>query len=392
MFYCVAETFVLGQDVTARPTGGGQEVDAPLPDDQMVPSKRDPEKAAQERRDPRGLAVGAPVYGVAFSPDGRLLATAGKNGARLWAIASGEQAVRLVEAGILPPKEGWFWSERYYHDPVFSRDGSLLAVAEYLPWEEGKDGARGRYHVWDVASGKLRTRRDFQDPLTRLAFSPDVAELAVGDTGGAFGLCKIAGTTIWHQLAESRTAWPTADLAFSPNGRLLAVGDDPEEGRAYFGAGYHMPVQGADGTIWLIDTTTTKTLHEICVESSQGLHRLAFAPDGKTLYAAYEDGHLRAWDVSSGNLVTSYRVQSQPWSFTPIAFSCDGKWLAVHERDDGPVAIWDLAAGRRVTAIDASTAPTDDLALSRAASLLAVADPDDEQGSVSLWKIVERAP
>jgi WD40 repeat protein len=225
-----------------------------------------------------------------------------------------------------------------------------------------------------------------------LAFSPDGAKLAVGDACHGFGFCDLAGKTIWYQRGESRMAPPTADVAFSPDGSLLAVADDPDEGRGYLSAGFHVPVQGADGTIRLIDTTTKETRHEICVESSQGLHRLAFAPDGKTLYAAYEDGHLRAWDVSSGNLVASYRVQSVPWFFTPIAFSCDGRWLAVDDRDDGLVAIWDLAAARKVAAIDASTASTDALAVSRAALLLAVADPDDERGTVSFWEIVERTP
>jgi len=360
---------------------------------QAVSSERGIQNAARETEDLRSIGVGAQVYGLAFSPDGHLLATAGKNGGRLWKLASGRQTVPLVEGIIPPPKKISFWGDRSSNSPVFSRDGRLLAAAEYLPCEEGvRDLAAGRYRVWDVASGKLRAKRDFPDPLTTLAFSPDGAQLAIGDACHGFGFGEIAGQTIWYQPGESRMAPPTAAVAFSADGALLAVADDPDEARKYLSGGLHVPAQGEDCTIRLIDTTTKKTLHEISAESSEGLHGLAFAADGKTLYAAYEDGHLRQWNVLSAKLVKSYRIQTEPWYFTPIAFSSDGKWLAVRDRRDGPIVIWDLAAGHKAATIDVSTDSSDVLAISFAARLLAVADPDDKEGSVSLWKVAERPP
>ncbi|MBC8874601.1 MAG: WD40 repeat domain-containing protein [Planctomycetes bacterium] len=358
---------------------------------QAVSSERGIQKAAEDTKAPRSLSVGAQVYGLAFSPDGHLLATAGKNGVRLWTLASGKQAVPLIE-GIIPrPKKIPFWGTPSARSPVFSLDGRLVAAAEYLPCEEGvRDVAAGRYRVWDVASGKLRAKRDFPDPLTTLAFSPDGARLAIGDACNGFGFGEIAGQTIWYQHGESRMAPPTADVAFSPDGAMLAVADDPDEARKYLSGGLHVPAQGEDCTIRLIDATTKKTLHEISAKSSEGLHKLAFAADGKTLYAAYEDGHLRQWNVLSAKLVTSYRIQTEPWYFTPIAFSSDGNWLAVRDRRDGPIVIWDLAVAQKAATIDVSTDSSDILTISFAARLLAVADPDDKEGSVSLWKVAER--
>ena len=341
----------------------------------------------EDTSDFRSLSVGAPVYGLAFSLDGGLLATAGKNGVRLWRATSGERAVPLVDGTIPPPTKIRFWGGPFAGSPIFSRDGRLVAAAEYLPPEDGRrDVARGRCRVWDVASGKLRAKRDFHKPLTALAFSPKGAQLAIGDSSNGFGICQIAEQTIWYQRGEWRLA-RTADVAFSPNGALLAVANDPDEGRKYVNGTLHVPVKGGDCTIRLIDTTTKKTLHEISVKATEGLHRLAFAADGMLLYAAYEDGHMRLWDVRSTKLVTSYRVQTEPRFFTPIAFSSDGEWLAIRDRDDGPIAIWDVAAGQKVAAVAVSTNPSDSLALSFAARLLAVADPDDKKGTVSLWRV-----
>jgi len=363
---------------------GGQELHGP---GWQIASARQPTQDASEFR---SFSVGAPVCGLAFSPDGGLLATAGKNGVRLWRVTSGEQAVPLVDGTIPPPTEIRFWGDPSADSPIFSRDGRLVAAAEYLPPEDGRrDLAGGRYRVWDVATGKLRAKRDYQKPLTALAFSPKGAQLAIGDSSNGFGICQIAEQTIWYQRGEWRLA-RTADVAFSPNGTLLAVGNDPDEGRKYVNGTRHVPMKGGDCTIRLIDTTTKKTLHEISAKATEGLHRLAFAADGTLLYAAYEDGHVRLWDVRSAKLVTSYRVQTEPWFFTPIAFSNDGKWLAIRDRDDGPIAIWDVAAGQKVTAIAVSTDPSDSLALSFAARLLAVADPDDKKGNVSLWKVAGR--
>jgi len=212
----------------------------------------------------------------------------------------------------------------------------------------------------------------------------------MGDARGGFGCRETAGRITWHQKDESGMASPIAAVAFSPDGKRLAVADDPDEGRGYLATGYHVPLAGADGTIRVIDLTTKKTLHELTTDASEGLHTIAFAADGQALLAAYEDGFLRKWDAASGTLLASYRLQAEPWYFTPIAFSCDAKWLAVRERRGGPVAVWTLAPVQKASAVNVSTDPTDILALARGARLLAIADPDDEEGEVSLYRVPEK--
>jgi len=339
------------------------------------------------------ITVGAPVYDLAFSPRGDFLATTGKNGVRLWQAGTRLEAAKLERGAIPRPENGWFMSDRYFDNPVFSLDGKLLAAAEYFfSWKEGeRSSAWGRYRVWNVASGKLQTQRRFEYPLASLAFSPDGTRLAVGDSANGFGAYKIAGEETWYVPGKSPMAPSVRDVAFSPDGKLLAVADDPEEGRAYMSGGVHVPAPGGDGTIRLIDLTTKKTLHKISEKSSQGLHRIAFAPGGKTLHAVYEDGRLRAWEVGTGRLLKSYPVHSEPWYFTPIAFSCDGKWLAIRDGRKGPVLLWDPAAHRKAGAIDFSTYPTGILAITSSGLLLAVADVNDEKGVVSLCRRKERA-
>ena len=98
------------------------------------------------------------VYGVAFSPDGRLLATAGDDEtARIWDPATGEQLRTLT--GHTSPVTG----------VAFSPDGRLLATAS------NDKTAR----IWDPATGEqLRTLTGHTGPVNGVAFSPDGRLLA----------------------------------------------------------------------------------------------------------------------------------------------------------------------------------------------------------------------
>ncbi len=141
------------------------------------------------------------ALGVAYSPDGRLLATAGRDHAvRIWDAGTGEE-VRAFE-GVAP---GWV------RDVAFSPDGRRLAAC-----------AGPAVHVWDLATGQEAAPFEgHTGAVQRLAFSPDGLWLA---TAGEDDTARI-----WS-IATGREQWilrghqdGIRGVAFSPNSRRLAT-------------------------------------------------------------------------------------------------------------------------------------------------------------------------
>ncbi len=143
----------------------------------------------------------AAVYGVAFSPDGRLLATAGVDGtARLWDPATGKHRRTLTG------HPGQVWGV------AFSPDGRLLATA-------GDDGTA---RLWDPATGKhQRTLTGLTRAGREVAYSPDGRLLATASVDGTARLWDPA--TGEHQRTLTGHDGDVLGAAFSPDGRLLAT-------------------------------------------------------------------------------------------------------------------------------------------------------------------------
>ena len=150
------------------------------------------------------LTEGSPVYGVAFSPDGR---DPGRRRPR--------RPCRLVGRGDRaagPPP--WPKAAAVY-GVAFSPDGQTLAV--------GDNG--GHVGLWDVATGRRTATLAEGSPVDAVAFSPDGQTLAVGDSGGRVGLWDVATGQKTAILAEGQPGlrrrvqpgrarpWPSATTA-----------------------------------------------------------------------------------------------------------------------------------------------------------------------------------
>jgi WD40 repeat protein len=202
--------------------------------------------------------------------------------------------------------------------------------------------------------------------LMEMAFSPDGRLLAVATGDGRVPLWDPASAE--NLRTVSGAGGSAYALAFSPDGRLLAV--------------------GGDGGVSLWDPATAE--HRRTLRGHSGEVRgVAFGPDGRLLASAGSDGTVRLWDLASGEILHTMtgrtdRVSWPPWrsatgenprtviadSFARVRFGRDGRLLAVGSRN-GSVRLWDPADGGEPRTLTGHAGSVDGLAFSPGGRLLA---------------------
>jgi WD40 repeat protein len=249
----------------------------------------------QYEMDPRDY-----VRSIAFSPDGRLLASGFLNGGiRIWNVYEGLDALSF---------QGHLAS---VNSVAFSPDGEMLASA-------GRDRI---IKLWDVASGdELQSLTGHDDEVSAVTFSPDGQWLASGSYDRTVRIWRAAtGHEVQPLLGHTKKV---TSALFSPDGKLLASGS-------------------SDKTVKLWDVMSGLPVRTL-TGNTKGVASLAFSPDGSLLASGGEDTKVRLWDTDGGDLIRIF--SGLRYGVTSVAFSPDGETLAAGSLGQ-TVAMWKLATG-----------------------------------------------
>lgn len=272
---------------------------------------------------------------VAISPDGKTVATGGKDGIpRLWDVATGKPKGTPFAHGR---------DLRHYeiNAMAFSPDGKTLLTGHGTGYSLSNSA-----RLWDTATGALiALPLSHSQKVVAVAFSPDGQTLL---TAGSWDKTARLWDMPERPPAEILLP-PISDLAFSPDGKLIGTGGGDKKGQA---------------RLW--DRAAGKPLVEELLPDHGPVTNVAFSPDGKTFATAskYLDPKrygwvIHFWDVSTGKAVgRSLDCEVEPivegdltwwWQSPVIAIAQDGKTLTTTERGylkDGRVRKWDLVTGK----------------------------------------------
>lgn len=270
------------------------------------------------------------VLDIAFSPDGKTLSafmdTSLEQIVKQWDLASGSELHS--------------WIVDTYNDDysistgVISPDGKTLAIVyDY----HSSDGGEITVKLWDATSGQELQGWSVRFPFPAdLAFSPDGKTLAVSTADGTVTLYDVSSGSQLHTLSGHGAAdfgHSTSEvysLAFSADGRTLAVGFGADTSSAHEFGPYT--------TLW--DVASGSELRTLSEDTSEVL-LVAFSPDGKTLAGGF-GGAIKLRETASGNELLTINVSN----LESLTFSPDGKTLvSASSVGDDSVKLWDTATG-----------------------------------------------
>ncbi len=242
------------------------------------------------------------VIGIAYSPDGRFLATGGTSGEiKLW------NADTYQEILCCQGHQHWIMCL------CFSPDSNYIASAsdDYL------------VKLWSVATGNcLYTYIGHTDSVNTIIFSPCGNIIASGAQDSTIRLWQIAEPQETRILLghERRRVW---SVAFSPDGNTLVSG-------------------GEDCTIRLWDVATGAAL-AVWLGHNHWVRSVSFSPNGQLLASSSFDRTIKLWDIHSHKCLQTW--QGHQGAVVAIAFSPDGLQI-VSASNDRTIKLWDTTNGK----------------------------------------------
>ena len=364
---------------------------------------------------------GAELRCLRFSPDGQLLGSASRDGiARIWQIDTGQLidelhghsgaietlsfsrsgrqiatgshdlTVKLWEIGGNDRPDRLKCSFSSIAQVAFSHDGKALTVVatdldgkriiaqcdpkrgqEVERFEAGSRIAHTRageivsvaanhlgLRLWSTASSRpLILEPDHK--VRRMAFSPRGRFLATSEMNNR--TVKLWDTSTGQLIAKYDFRFSTMGLAFSPDGKCLAVG-------------------GGSKNLFIVNPLDGQMISHLA-ELESGVERVVFSSDGRLLAAYDWAGNVVVWNTLTNRRISRFRVT--PSSGPSMAFTPDANRLAIAAEDQHEISLWNPRTGELVGTLIGHDASITSLAFSPDGLTLA---SGDDAGVVRLWR------
>eukprot|EP00741_Cyanophora_paradoxa_P016113 tig00000042_g15554.t1 len=334
------------------------------------------------------------IYSVAFTWDSKTLVSgSGDGGVRLWGV---EEGVLLRVVGR--PTAG-------VKSVALSRDGCVLAIGgenktvQLFSMTQGVAHRACDGHIWSVDS---------------VALSPDGKMLASGGIDETVRLWSTEDGTLLRVLRASTKDAHVKSVAFSPRGGVLASGGEDKVVRlwsvaegvalcalkehsgevtslAFSQDGRTLASGSADKTVrlWRVEDAgggRAALLGTLALEGHAGsVTSVAFSPDGETLASGSDDKTVRLWNAHTGALLRV--LELEPGEVECVAFAPDGATLA--STSSGAVRLWSAADGALLRVFEGESASAASVAFSPSGKVLASGAGNSEGDDVLVWSVVD---
>ncbi|MDJ0537800.1 MAG: serine/threonine-protein kinase [Microcystis sp. M53603_WE2] len=278
------------------------------------------------------------VYSLAYSPDGRYLASGSSDKTiKIWETATGTELRTLTGHSMT------VWSVAYSPDGRYLASGSLDKTIK----------------IWEVATGKVRTLTGHYMTFWSVAYSPDGRYLASGSSDKTIKIWETAtGKELRTLAGHSKGVW---SVVYSPDGRYLASGS-------------------SDKTIKIWEVATGQELRTL-TGHSEGVLSVAYSPDGRYLASGIGDGAIKIWEVATVRELRTPTRHSEV--VRSVAYSPDGRYLASGSQDK-TIKIWEVATGNELRTLTGHSETVFSVAYSPDGRYLASGSADK---TIKIWRV-----